>query len=164
MNDSIKTENGHPRCAVDAGFGEVCCDCASALTPDRYFKWLRDSDRKPLCDKCSATYDPRKTEPRLSALCSGRWFGLLERALLLARPREESNRRLQNRDASPRGNAIFNKLNEAYHCGMQTDQGRNALFDAQALADVIVRSESATSLIGPNAKGEPTAMTPGSAN
>jgi len=61
-------------------------------------------------------------------------------------------------------NAIFNKLNEAYHCGMQTDQGRNALFDAQALADVIVRSESATSLIGPNAKGEPTAMTPGSAN
>lgn len=45
------------RCAVDAGFGEVCCDCVSVLDPNRYFKWLRDSDRKPLCDECSAKYD-----------------------------------------------------------------------------------------------------------
>lgn len=47
-------------------------------------------------------------------------------------------------------NAIFNKLNEAYHCGLESDQGKTALFDAQALADVIVRSEAAEKPIGPN--------------
>lgn len=50
-------------------------------------------------------------------------------------------------------NAIFNQLNAAYSCGPQTDQGRQALIDAQALADVIVASPAATAAIGPNTKG-----------
>lgn len=56
-------------------------------------------------------------------------------------------------------NVIFNKLNEAHFCGSNSEQGREALFDAQVLADVIVQSENAESSISrrywPNTGGEP---------
>ena len=45
-------------------------------------------------------------------------------------------------------NAIFNKIGEAYYCGLQSEQGKTALFDAQDLADVIVKSHTATERIG----------------
>lgn len=46
-------------------------------------------------------------------------------------------------------NAIFNKLNEAGFCA-GTEQGRQAIMDAQALADVIVQSDNAELPIGSN--------------
>jgi hypothetical protein len=45
------------RCRHHGIATDICCDCAAVLAPDRRFKWVRDSDRKPLCDDCSATYD-----------------------------------------------------------------------------------------------------------
>ena len=47
-------------------------------------------------------------------------------------------------------NAIFNKLTEAFSCGLQAEQGKQALYDAQTLADVIVASPAASAAIGPN--------------
>lgn len=44
-------------CSVASGSAGACADCKTDLKPDRYFRWLRDSDRAPICDKCSANYD-----------------------------------------------------------------------------------------------------------